>query len=256
MTDSISTREHVFQSPRWRLIDQRKPRDAAITRLRASLARERASLREKSDQLRRQDLLVQEFEHRLLNGLQLVISLLSLQSRAAEPAAASQLATAARRIATFARLHRHLHTRDHQETVELKDYLLQLCKGLSDLLLWEQAGYAVVVEGVKLEVSTAFAIPLGFIANEMITNSAKYARGNIIVRLETTPNVGHSLSVLDEGPGLPPDFNPTKSNGLGMKIMLSFVEQIGGVLQIAPGDNGRGTRFVVTFGAPGIPAGN
>jgi two-component system, sensor histidine kinase PdtaS len=95
-----------------------------------------------------------------------------------------------------------------------------------------------------------FAIPLGFIVNEMITNSAKYAGGNIIVRLEAHPSLGHSLSVLDEGPGLPAGFDPTKSKGLGMKIVLALVKQIGGELKIAPGANGRGSRFTVTFCTP------
>jgi two-component system, sensor histidine kinase PdtaS len=95
-----------------------------------------------------------------------------------------------------------------------------------------------------------FAIPLGFIVNELITNSAKYAKSNITVRLETAPAVGHSLSVLDDGPGLPTGHDPTESKGLGMKIISSLVKQIGGNLQIGRGKNDRGARFTVTFCSP------
>jgi two-component system, sensor histidine kinase PdtaS len=160
------------------------------------------------------------------------------------------LATAGRRVAAFGRVHRHLHLLDHEERVEFKRYLEHLCEDLSDLLLWERAAYTIAVEGAKVEIPTVFAIPLGFIVNEMITNSAKYAKGNIIVRLETTPTSGHSLSVLDDGPGLPAGFDPANSRGLGMKIILSLLKQIGGELQLAPGDNGRGARFTVKFCAP------
>jgi two-component sensor histidine kinase len=103
-----------------------------------------------------------------------------------------------------------------------------------------------VVEGANAEIPTAIAIPLGFIVNELITNSVKYAQGNITVRFETSPS-GHTLSVGDEGPGLPVGFEPTRSKGLGMKIVLSQVKQIRGALDIQAGDNGLGTRFTVTF---------
>jgi two-component sensor histidine kinase len=231
---------------------EHRQREAPTSELQAALAREDALLREKHDLLQRQDMLAQEFEHRLINSLQLIVSLLSLQSRGAEPEAAFQLAIAARRVAALGRVHRRLHLLDLQKMVEFKQYLDVLCQDLSDLVLGERAGYTILVEGAKVEIPTEFAIPLGFIVNEMITNSAKYAEGNIIVRLKTMTNSGHSLSVLDEGSGLPAGFDATKSKGLGMKIMLALVKQIGGELTIAAGDNGRGSRFTVTFWTSGL----
>ena len=115
------------------------------------------------------------------------------------------------------------------------------------LLFLEGSGYAIVVEGAKAEIPTTMAIPLGFIVNELITNSVKYAAGHITVRIEVTSPTDRSLSVIDDGPGLPAGFKPADSKGLGMKIVLSLVQQIGGTLSILPGDNGRGTRFLVKF---------
>jgi two-component sensor histidine kinase len=106
---------------------------------------------------------------------------------------------------------------------------------------------AIVVEGEDCEIPTLLGIPLGFIVNELITNSAKYAKGTITVRVEKTSPACHALSVVDDGPGLPPGFDPAKSKGLGMKIVQSLVKQIGGELHILPGDNGCGARFTVTF---------
>ena len=222
--------------------------DALTKELRDALAREQVLLREKDELSRRQAMLTQEFEHRLINGLQLIVSLLSLQSRTATtPEAADQLTIAARRVAALGRVHRTLHLLDLQDHVEFKDYLQHLCEDLSGLLVQDGSGYAIVVEGANVEIPTTMAIPLGFIVNELITNSAKYAEGHVSVRIEATSPTDRSLSVVDDGPGMPAGFKPEDSKGLGMKIVLSLVQQIGGTLSILPGDNGRGTRFLVKF---------
>ena len=254
MSDSISAEEFVFQFPWKRAVrhdtyDQTRY-DALSAELRAARAREGAWLREKSDLLRRQDLLAQEFEHRLINSLQIIVSLLSMQSRTAGPEAAAQLTVAAHRVTSFGRVHRGLHLLDHQESVEFNQYLQDLCDDLSGLLFQGDNPCTIAVEGARIDIPTVFAIPLGFIVNELITNSAKYAKSNITVRLETTPTIGHSLSVLDDGPGLPVGFDPAASHGLGMKIISSLVKQIGGKIQIAPGENGCGASFTVTFCSP------
>ncbi len=82
------------------------------------------------------------------------------------------------------------------------------------------------------------------------TNSVKYAKGNITVRLGTTAADVHSLSVSDDGPGVPTEFDATGGSGLGMKIIKSLAKQIGGELHIARADHGRGACFTVTFNCP------
>jgi two-component system, sensor histidine kinase PdtaS len=114
----------------------------------------------------------------------------------------------------------------------------------------------IAVKGPEIDIPARFATPLGFIVNELVVNSAKYARTNITVRLATTPGTGHSLSVSDDGPGLPAEFDPAKSKGLGMKIITSLVKQIDGTLHIASGEGGRGARFTVTFCTPRCAAQN
>jgi chemotaxis protein methyltransferase CheR len=226
---------------------EHEPYAIMARKLDASRAREEALRRETLELAQRQAMLTQEFEHRLVNGLQLISSLLSVQSRSSTtPEASAQLTTAASRVAALGRVHHRLHLLDHLERVEFKQYLTHLCEDLSRLLCENAADCAIVVEGANAEIPTAMAIPLGFIVNELITNSVKYAQGDIIVRFETSPS-GHTLSVGDEGPGLPAGFEPTRSKGLGMKIVLSQVKQIRGALDIQPGDNGLGTRFTVTF---------
>jgi two-component sensor histidine kinase len=221
--------------------------DELTAALEASLAREQALLDEKRELAQQRVLLEQEFEHRLINGLQLISGLLNLQSRTATPEAADQLAIAARRVAALGRVHRRLRLPDHQRNFEFKSYLQHLCDDLSGLLLLHRTNCAIMVEGVNGEIPVALGMPLGLIVNELITNAAKYADGNVIVRFETTSPGAHALSVSDDGPGLPAAFDPARSTGLGMKIIRSLVTQVRGELHIQPGDSGRGTRFTVTF---------
>jgi two-component system, sensor histidine kinase PdtaS len=134
------------------------------------------------------------------------------------------------------------------QPVEFRQYLDLLCKDLSALLFqYDDNGHSLKVEGPTIEIETVTAIPLGFIANELITNAAKYAGGNIIVRIGRTPAAGYSLSVLDDGPGVPSEFDPARCKGLGTKIVLALVKQVRGELKITPADNSRGTKFTVIF---------
>ena len=150
-------------------------------------AREEVLLREKRDLSQRQVMLTQEFEHRLINSLQLIVSLLSLQSRAATtPEAAGSIAVAARRVGALGRVHRRLHLLDHQDHVEFKPVSAAPVRGSFRPAVRGRFRLHHRGRGRVAEIPTAFAIPLGFIVNELITNSAKYAQGNITVRFEAT----------------------------------------------------------------------
>jgi two-component sensor histidine kinase len=220
---------------------------ATVCALQAALAREESLRHEKHEILRRQDTQAQEFEHRLLNSLQLVSGMLTMQCRTATPEAAAQLSVAARRVGAVGRVHCQLHRLDHQERVEFREYLQGLCDNLASLLFDDPPTRAIIVQSPIFEIPTALGIPLGFIVNELITNATKYAVGDVTVRIETAAPGMHSLSVVDEGPGLPAGFDPADGKGLGMKIIELLVKQIGGELYILPGDNHVGTRFMITF---------
>ena len=159
--------------------------DELTAELRAAHAREETLLREKLELQQRQVMLAQEFEHRLVNGLQVIVSLLSLQSRAASTDEASeQLAAAADRVAALGRVHHRLHLLDYEDHVQIDDYLRHLCEDLSGLLCQRRPGCAIAFEGANAVIPSAIAIPLGLIVNELITNSAKHGNADdITVRL-------------------------------------------------------------------------
>lgn len=221
---------------------------ATESRLRETILRESDLLRQKDELILEKDILAKESEHRLLNGLQLINSVLAMQSRGAKsPETAAQLNMAASRISTLARIHQHLHTLNALESIDFKQFLAKLCDDLSDIVPSENAERSICVEGAELQIPRATATPLGYIASELITNSVKYAKGTIIVRLQMTPNGGSVLSVSDDGPGLPESFDPKATSGLGMKIVTALVRQIHGELYFSKGDHDRGTRFSVLF---------
>jgi two-component sensor histidine kinase len=221
----------------------------AENQLREALAREEVLLRQKDELIEQQQVLSRESDHRLLNGLQMIVSLLSLQSRAAPNAeVAGQLAIAANRVATIARVHRRLHSFDGVQAVAFKQYLEDLCRDFSTMVSAEERPERViVVEAIEIKLPTVTGIPLSFIVNEMITNAAKYGNGRITVRLEPDPVKGYALSVSNDGPILPEGFDPATCRGLGMRIIRSFVDRIGGELRIGRADGNQGTRFAVLF---------
>jgi len=221
-------------------------------RLRDALAESEARLRQKDEVIQKQQLLKKESDHRWLNDLQMSISLLSLQSRGStNPEAASQLAVAANRVAMIARIHHRLNSYEGVQTIEFKKFLADFGRDFSVMASSDERPAQIVVEGIEINLPVATAIPLGFIASELITNAAKYGKSRIRIRLEPNPEYGYALSVSNDGPALPEGFDPGASKGLGMRIIQSFARQIGGELRVGRGEDGHGARFTVLF--PSMP---
>lgn len=138
---------------------------------------------------------------------------------------------------------------DSTETVEFKKYLDELCRDHSTISMSEEhPTQDIIVEGVEMSLSTVTGIPLGLIANELVTNAIKHGEGHITVKLEPHARKGYALSVCNKGPALPAEFDPAACDGLGMSLVSSFVKQIGGELRIDRGDENDCTRFTVLFG--------
>jgi two-component sensor histidine kinase len=187
-----------------------------------------------------------EIDHRVMNSLQFVSGLLSMQARAAsEPDISNQLEMAATRVGAVARVHRHFYIDEPAERVACLTYLRRLCAELSGIL-----ETPIDVEGMESIVPTTQIQPIGLLANELLTNAAKHGGGRIKLTFSPTGIGNYALSVLDEGKGVPADFDPaSKSNGLGMKVVAALARQLGGKLSVGPNPSGQGSRFTVTFPA-------
>ena len=178
----------------------------------------------------------------------MTISLLSLQSRGSTNAeAAAQLAVAANRVSMIARIHHRLNSYDGVQAIDFRKFLEDFGRDFSAMLSSDECPEQVLVEAIEVNLPAATAIPLGFIASELITNAAKYGKGRIDISLQRNPECGYALSVSNDGPALPEGFDPKAGKGLGMRIIRSFTNQIGGELRFGRGDDGLGARFTVLF---------
>jgi two-component system, sensor histidine kinase PdtaS len=217
-------------------------------RLREALAESEILLSQKDELIHQQELLKKESDHRLLNDLQMTISLLSLQSRGStNPEAAAQLATAANRVSMIARIHHRLNSYEGVRAIEFKKFLADFSRDFAAMVSSDERPEQINVEGIEISLPAVTAIPLGFVASELITNAAKYGKSRIDIRLETSPEHGYALSVANDGAALPEGFDPGAGKGLGMKIIQTFTRQIGGELRFGRGDEGQGSRFTVLF---------
>ena len=196
----------------------------------------------------RHKVLLKEINHRVKNSLSLVVSMLRLQATEDDdPKLAECLAKASARVNAVARAHDRLYQGEDVETLDLGNYVEQVCKDLDDAV--SQLDIRIDAER-GIIVATDRAISSALIVTELITNAAKYAYdghpgGIIWVRVARTENECVLLSVQDEGAGLPDGFDPQKAKSLGMRIISAFSQQLGGdvrIISMAPG-----TEFAVTI---------
>ena len=113
-----------------------------------------------------------------------------------------------------------------------------------------RADRQIEVKGDTLVVSSTALVPLGLIVSELVTNAVKHGAGTIRVCVESRDDGRYELVVADNGAGLPDDFDPAKSVGLGMTVVSAMVRQIGGQFSCGQATELGGAKFSVTFKPP------
>jgi two-component sensor histidine kinase len=198
--------------------------------------------------LERHQSLLKEMNHRVKNSLTIVASMLRLQASDVEDANLTQfLDEASHRVAAVARAHEQLYHGADIERMDIGKYIEMVCKDLDASVL--QCDIRVEAQH-GIVISTDRAISSALIVNELITNAAKYANqaqsgGRIWVTVARAGDDNFSISVRDEGAGLPPGFDLRKAKGLGMRIIDSFSKQLNGSLTLRALNPG--TEFIVTI---------
>ena len=202
-------------------------------------------LREKEELLTRNDILLREIDHRIRNSLQLVASMLSLQARQTQDGAASKAIEEARqRIGSIAAVHEQLYRASDTDVVDMSVFLKGLCGSLARNKPGNIRAIHVTAEPIMLVSQRAMKI--GILVGELVTNSFKHAypdaRAGVIDVVLTAVGEKAQLIVADDGIGLPPGFRADDSHGLGMRLILSILDQFGGTLRA---NSGPGARFVI-----------
>lgn len=192
--------------------------------------------------------LINEINHRVSNSLQLIASLLQVQSAAqSDMKSAQTLLDAYKRVAAVARVHNRLYSSPNVRFVDLADYLCGLVEDLRQSA--DRGGQSLQFLASQTRIGTDFAIPIGLIVTELVINALKYAYpagdGPIRVKAERSNDL-ITVQVEDDGVGVA-EANWRKGKGIGNRIVLAMVEKIGGALSIETRPSG--TCITITFTA-------
>jgi len=234
----------------------------ALTRMRDNLkaARERdmeqnKALQQEKEKLERANerirVLIKEIHHRVKNNLQVIASLLRLQSETIEdPVLKEVFGQSQSRVASMALIHEKLYKGDDLVQIDIAQYVKELFAELVQLNnVRDTIRYRAEVDpGLTLDLDTM--VPLGLVLNELITNSFKHAfagreQGLIDLRLSRVGPQEFDLVYTDNGVGIPQEKLTNGGATLGMSLIDSLVEQMNGYLTVE--SDGTGTRYHIRF---------
>ena len=195
--------------------------------------------------------LLNEVHHRVKNNLQVITSLLRLESaRTAHTDTKTMLRDMQGRIRSMALLHESLYRTGIFASVELGSYLRSLATQAFRAQANPSANVALVVNVMEVQVSMDLATPCGLLVNELISNCLKHGfpdgrSGEVLLALRPVPgSAALCVSVSDTGVGLGADFELRRTQSLGLQLVADLARQIGGTLAIGPGP---GAVFTITF---------
>ena len=216
-----------------------------VTQRTIAEAKIKASLHEK-------EALLKEIHHRVKNNLQVVSSLLGLQSRSiADPEHRKMFEESQNRVYSMALLHESLYQSDNLSQIDFPEYIRQLADHLfrSYGVTAERIRLRTELDRISLHMDTA--VPCGLIINELVSNSLKYAfpdgrTGEIHIGLHGQPQGMAKLLVADNGIGLGREIDWTTTRSLGLRLVRSLSQQLGGELDV---QSQSGTQVQLLFSA-------
>ena len=200
-----------------------------------------------SKSLTEKEFLLREIHHRVKNNLQVISSLLKLQSeKIADKKARLALDEGRNRVRSMSIIHQNLYKENNLSGISMKEYIQQLTSELLDSYKIEEGRINVIldVQDISLDVDTA--VPIGLIINELVSNSFKHAfpdnrNGEIRIKLNEENEFLH-LSVIDDGVGY--NKNEIRPDSFGHDLVIAFAERLKADYKIA-GTNGAAATFLI-----------
>jgi PAS domain S-box-containing protein len=200
----------------------------------------------KAEEMEKNLLLAKEIHHRIKNNLQVISSLLFLQSEYVQDNRTREMFKESQnRVRSMALLYQKLYQSKNLSGIDPSEYIKDLTRNLftSYGVSGFQINLAVVAEGITLGMDTA--VPCGLIINKLVSNSLKHAfpsGGSGEIRVELMPSERQAeggnwyrLIVSDSGKGFPEDLDFRKTESLGLKIVCTLTEQLGGSIALERG---------------------
>jgi two-component sensor histidine kinase len=180
--------------------------------------------------LKEKELLMKEIHHRVKNNLQVVSSLLNLQTYFVEDSKASAaILDSKNRVHAMSLIHQSLYQQDDITEVNIHDYIQQLLYNLEEGYDHPDKAIEIVFEADKLPIDVDLAIPIGLIVNELVTNSFKHAflncnEGEIFISFKRQAD-SYTLLIRDNGAGVAPQ-GLSKPKSLGMKLLADLSKKL------------------------------
>ncbi|MEN3930080.1 histidine kinase dimerization/phosphoacceptor domain -containing protein [Microvirga sp. W0021] len=232
-----------------RIGTERETASQAVGELQARLlTKTREALDEQSRAASEREVLLRELYHRVKNNLQIIQSLLRLGSRDLTPEQREPFETAVRRIGAMARVHTLLYNSPDLASIDLKDYLASIVSETSEGFGAEARGISTRLDAETMRVPLDSAIPIAFIAIELLANAFKHAfpdgrEGEISIVARRIEDGQGLLIISDNGVGIPVPAEK-KRKPLGLNLVGKLVDQIGG--QMVPPTVGT-SEYRITF---------
>lgn len=197
------------------------------------------------------EILLREVHHRVKNNLQIISSMLSLQSDRSDDAEMREVFRESEvRIRAMALVHEQLYRSGDLAHVDLAKYLSTLAQQVVRYFGRDDCRVDVRVDDGVREVSVDQAIPIGLIVNELVANSVQHGfsspRAGLIEVELTGDSAGRRLVVRDDGAGLPAGFRIEDCDSLGLRLVLALADQLGGSFTM---ETGKGTCSIVELPA-------
>lgn len=188
-----------------------------------------------SKALEEKNILLREIHHRVKNNLQVISSLLKLQSQYIEDEGAIKaIAEGRNRVHSMALLHQNLYKEDNLTGVNMKEYFTNLIEGLFDAYKITDIKLVTEIEDLTLDIDTV--IPLGLIANELVSNALKHAFENVengILVVKLLEKDGYLiLNVKDNGNGYDENLVAEGKKSFGQKLIKSLSDKLEAVVQV------------------------
>ncbi len=193
--------------------------------------------------------LLQEIHHRVKNNMQIISSLLNLQTQyVADEEAVSVLKESQNRVKSMAMIHEKIYLSDDLAHINFVDYIQSLVSNLFYSYSIEKGRINSILEVEDVNLNMETAVPCGLIISELVSNSLKYAfpdemKGEILVSLKPMDDK-YELIVSDDGIGLPKDLDFKNLDSLGLLLVQNLSNQIEGEMDV---NNSPGTEFKIVF---------
>lgn len=216
---------------------------------------ERREAEEKAKEVLKKEILLKEIHHRVKNNLQVVSSLLNLQSRhVADRRAKDMLLECQDRVRSMALIHEKFYLSDDIARVDISDYLRDLTGHLFRTYGVDAGRIRLHVEAARVPLSMDTAIPCGLIVNELVTNALKHAfaqgrSGEVRVELHAESDGRMVLTVQDDGVGLPKEMDLLQARTFGLQLVHTMARQMEGEVNVESSD-GVGSRIRIRFTEP------